>query len=149
MRSETPEIRIVMLSKNRARLIAVSAILLTASFPVARTESPDVMNEWLSIPTVALDTNTGLGGLRLIRTVTNEGLELRTYSKKKNISSCIPSDQILSASQWKYFQECSAKLKGCDIRFVIKNGKVVSALEHGSCWRKSRIKPEPGWERLL
>jgi hypothetical protein len=136
-------------SKRLSSLVILALVSLAADLPVSQAESQSVMNEWIDKPQVALDTNTALGALRLIRTMTAEGLDLRTYSKKKTISSCIPSNEMLSASQWKTFQECSAKIRGCDIRFVIKNGKVANALEHGSCWKKSRIKPEPGWERLL
>jgi hypothetical protein len=138
-----------MRPKHLHLIIILAIASLAADLPVSRAESQSVMQEWLDKPTIALDTNAALGALRLIRTMNAEGLELRTYSKRKNVASCIPSNEMLSASQWKTFQECSAKLRGCDIRFVIKNGKVASALEYGSCWRKSRIKPEPGWERLL
>jgi hypothetical protein len=138
-----------MRSKHLVVAIVIAVVLSAEGLRVTHAESQSVMEEWLDKPTVALDTNTALGALRLVRTVTADGLELRTYSKKKNISSCIPSTEMLSASQWKMFQECSAKLRGCDIRFIIKDGHVASALEHGSCWRKSRIKPEPGLERIL
>ena len=107
------------------------------------------LDSWISIPVIALDTHSLFATLPVARTVTETGVEVRVYSNKTAVGRCFDSGTVMSSSQWNAYQNCSAKMVGCDNIFYIRDGKVLEYKVEGRCKTGKVVRPQKGWEKFL
>jgi hypothetical protein len=150
----------------------VLAVAGCASPPIVRQED---LSAWVGIPVVALDTHSIFITFPVIRTVTDNGLEIRNYVNKQGISQCFANTNAFGSSttraqanqrvgatsayslqantissvNFSTFQNCSNQIVGCDNIFYIRDGKVLEYRPTGKCYTNGSVQPQAGWERFL
>jgi hypothetical protein len=106
------------------------------------------LDTWVGVPVEALDTQSFFLTLPMIKTTTENGVEIRVYPNKRAVGSCGSSGTI-SYSAFQSFQACSSQLVGCDNIFYIKNKKIIEYKPVGRCMTDERVRPEPNYQRFM
>ena len=141
---------------NKFFLIGISASLLAGC--AGRQVRPVDVDSWTGVSLVALDTHSIFLTMPQVRTVTDDGLEIRDYVSKVGVSNCVGSGggfggfgrgYAMSYGSFSSFQTCSAQLVGCDNIFYIRDAKVLQYKPVGTCFTNQTLQPEPGWERFI
>jgi hypothetical protein len=138
--------------------------LLTAAVILSGCASPQGVRQqdlvaWSGVSVEALDTHSFFLTLPVVKTVTDNGVEIRNYVNKIGISRCLSpgfaNTQSVSGSQYTTtfgqftsFQGCTSQLVGCDNVFYIQDRRIVEYRPVGRCYTEERLQPEPGWQRF-
>jgi len=133
------------------KLIVYFLIFLFTGCGMLRTVRNSDLNAWRNIPVLALDTHSLFLTVPMVKTFTENGIEIRVYANKANFSSCTGSGSIdhsttLSSSDFNNFRNCSARVIGCDNIFYIKDGNVIKYIPVGRCYTDNTVRPQKGWE---
>lgn len=113
------------------------------------------LDAWAGVPVIALDTHSLLLGYPMVKTFTENGIEIRSYSEKFGVSSCVggalgsASGTTLTYGNFNAYQSCISSVRGCNGIFYIKNGVVIEAKVSGQCYTDESYRPQPGYERFL
>lgn len=137
-----------------ARLLAVMLLLL----PGCTVRQQD-LDAWRGVPVLALDTHSLFLTVPMVRTVTQNGIEIRNYVNKIGVSQCFnpafgmgqasaTGQTVVGYSQYTSFQTCSARLVGCDNIFYIRDGRIIEYRPEGRCFTDERVQPQPDWQRF-
>ena len=114
------------------------------------------IDAWKDVPVTALDTHSLFITVPVVKTVTDQGIEIRDYVNKVGFSSCMGSGggtggrygYSMSYANFSSFQSCTAQMVGCDNIFYIRDGKVIQYKPVGQCYTDETVQPEKGWERF-
>lgn len=129
----------------RAVIIFLIAIFILQGCALAsfyRKVRPQDLKSWEGIPVSALDTHSLFLTLPEKRTLTEDKVEIRVYSNKKNIAHC------LGVGKFNSYLTCTAGLIGCDNIFYIKEGRVIRYVPTGRCYTDDTVRPEKDWQQL-
>ena len=138
---------------NTTILALTAVILASCATATVRTVRQQDLDAWVGMPAEALDTHSFFITLPMVRTVTASGIEIRTYSNKRNIGQCFGSGGVnanayLNSAMYNSFSTCVGGLVGCDSIFYIKNGVVVELVPIGHCYTDETVQPQPRYQRL-
>jgi hypothetical protein len=114
------------------------------------------IDAWKDVPVIALDTHSLFITVPMVRTITDQGIEIRDYVNKVGYSSCAGSAGgmgsrsgfVMSYGNFSSFQSCTARMVGCDNIFYIRDGIVIQYKPVGQCYTDESLQPEQGWERF-
>ena len=121
----------------------------TAPFKTVRQIDLD---SWNDVPVSALDLHSFWNTIPMVKTITDQDIEIRMYVNKKNISSCYGSGNAnvyLSTAAFNEFKNCVTSSFGCDNIFYIKNDKVLEYVPVGNCYTDDSLRPEKRYKSLL
>ncbi len=148
---------------KRTLLLLSLVVFFTSGCAIRQVRQVD-LDAWKDVPVEALDTHSLFLTVPMVKTVTDSGIEIRDYVNKVGVSSCSQNTfgaknanlygtgnnaQVMTYANYNSFQNCSAKMVGCDNIFYIRNGKVLEYKPVGRCYTDNTVRPEQGWERFL
>ena len=114
------------------------------------------LDAWVGVPVEALDLHSFWMTIPMVRTIKDNGIEIRIYVNKLNVSSCFENvgiyastNKIMSYANFTAFQNCISGVVGCDNIFYIKDGKVLEYVPVGNCYTEEFLQPEERYKRLL
>lgn len=120
-------------------------ILLFFSGCASKTVRQQDLNAWNNVPVEELDTHSLFLTLPVIKTKTENDIEIRVYPNKVNISDCdgnYVKNGFMSSSIFNAYQTCTSRLVGCDNIFYIKDKKVLEYKPVGRCYTDETVQPE-------
>jgi hypothetical protein len=129
------------------RIIAVCVLALTLAG--CATVHQEDLDAWAGRPVSDLDKHPIFVTLPVVRTVTQDGTEIRDYVNGRNVASCSSGGSVF-AGQVNYatyngFTNCMQNFAACHGIFYIKNGVVqnVSAIGTGGmrCYTNESMRP--------
>ncbi len=122
-----------------------------------RSVHQEDLDAWINVPVVALDTHSFMLTLPMVKTFTENGLEIRVYSNKAGMSRCSGNGfsststhfgTALAYQNFSAFQNCTSKLMGCDAIFYIRDDTVLEAKAVGQCYTDKKSRPEKGYQKF-
>jgi len=138
------------------RISLIAALVLIVASPseagLFKGVRQSDLDAWVGIPVEALDTHSIFITMKLVRTVTDSGIEIRNYVNSEDVSRCFGNGFIsgqggfVSGSQ---FTRCSANKITCNNIFYIKDRKVLEYAPTGRCFTDKRARPEARYSKLL
>jgi hypothetical protein len=137
--------------------LSVCALMMLCGCITREVRQVDI-DAWTNVSVVALDTHSVFITMPQVRTVSDDGLEIRDYIDKVGVSNCMGTGAgfggfgrgyMLNYANFNSFQTCSAQSVGCDNIFYIRDGKVLEYKPVGLCNTNQTLQPEAGWEKFL
>tara|TARA_Y100000031_G_C7972358_1_gene270957 strand:+ start:56 stop:481 length:426 start_codon:yes stop_codon:yes gene_type:complete len=112
------------------------------------------LNAWVGVPVEALDLHSFWITIPMVKTKTDEGVEIRMYVNKNNVTNCFGAGRVnvsgyLNSSDFNQFNNCISREIGCDNIFYIKDGKVLEYVPVGNCYTSVFVQPEARYKRLI
>jgi hypothetical protein len=134
-------------------LLICTTLISGCAFRTVRQVDVDT---WKDVPVTALDTHSKFLTVPMVKTITDQGIEIRNYVNKAAFSSCggntagtvARSGFAMSYANFSSFQSCASRMVGCDNIFYIRDGKVIEYKPVGRCYTDETVQPEKGWERF-
>lgn len=130
--------------------------LLMISGCANKTVRQQDLDAWVGRPVEALDTHSFFLTIPMVKTVTDNGVEIRIYANKAAFSGCsgsaggsLSQGGYLSYGNFQGFQACISQLVGCDNIFYIKNKRIIQYKPVGNCFTDETLQPEIGYERFM
>ena len=132
----------------RRLLCAGSICLSLAGCQSVRQED---LASWEGQPATKLDMHPVFITMKLIRTKTDDGTEIRNYLNAQDVTTCSSSGDIrpggfMSSASYDQFMACSHSLPTCNNIFYIKNGRVLRYTPVGTggakCFTDDRARPD-------
>jgi hypothetical protein len=121
--------------------IGLSLLASGCAEPTVRTQDLDI---WAGLPVAALDTQPLFARTAMIRTLADDGIELRNYASGRGFASCAGSESAVAAGAYvsaEAFSNCSSGWAGCNNIFRIGEGKVLAYTPTGNCATNSSVWP--------
>jgi len=109
----------------------------------------EVVQSWTNIPVSELDTHSWFLTVPMIKTITDDGLEIRNYRNGQTFSQCTGSGggsgtvtgNTVNVST-STFQNCLSGEVACNNMFYIKDNIVLEYTLVGNCRTANYLKPE-------
>ena len=143
-----------MIIRNIIFSLSILFLLSCATQPPRKVVRQVDLDAWRNVPVGALDTHSFFITIPLVKTITPDGIEIRNYVNKKNISNCYGNANVnvnsyLSYANYNEFTRCSSGAWGCDNIFYIKDGLVLDYTPVGNCHTDEYLQPEERYFKLL
>lgn len=124
------------------RIVAVItvSILLSGCLATKGLVRQSDLDSWVGVPVKALDTHSIFLTMRLERSFTDDGMEIRNYINEANRSACMMIGYNLVCNE----------IKGaCNNIFYIEGGYVIEYRPTGSgkakCFTDATLRPQGEW----
>lgn len=121
-------------------IVVISVIHAGCSAPVVLNVRQSDLDAWVGVPVKALDTHSIFLTMRLERSFTDDGVEIRNYVSEANASGCVMIGYNLI---------CNEQKRACNNIFYIHNGYVMEYKLVGSggarCFTDTFLRPEAIW----
>ena len=142
----TPSATATRVKRLRVSLVIGGSLLASAcADPAVRPRDLDV---WIGMPVEALDSQPLFSGIAMVRTVADDGVEIRNYASRRDFASCAGSASAIATGSYvspDAFSNCTGGWAGCSNLFYIRNGKILEYAPTGRCstnesvWPKARF----------
>lgn len=144
-----------MKSSKHLLLFTLVFFLLNACNPLSVRQVD--LDSWVGVPVEALDLHSFWMTIPMVKTITDNGIEVRIYVNKKNVETCFKNAGLRISNKKNYlqyanfteFQNCVSGTVGCDNIFYIKDGKVLEYVPVGNCYTDKFVQPEERYKRLI
>jgi len=110
------------------------------------------LDSWVEMPVKALDTHSYFRTVRMYRTVTGSGIEIRNYvdGRESDVAHCWRNSGGGKSGRYvSKFTTCSDRRIVCNNIFYIKDGKVIEYAPAGRCVTNGRVQPQARHLRLI
>ena len=122
----------------------ILTLILTVSLAVTACATATVRQEdldaWVGVPVEALDTHSLFIAMKMYRSITPSGIEVRNYANG--------GAEIARCSNNSNFTECSSVRVICNNIFYIKDGKVMEYAPTGRCYTNQTVQPQSRYFQL-
>ena len=126
--------------------IAVAAACVLAACATVRQED---LQAWEGQPAALLESHPIFLTMRLVRTTTSDGVEIRNYVNGKQVASCSGGGSIyagaVSMATYNQFTNCASSFAACNNIFHVKNGVVQRYTPVGTggarCYTNETVQP--------
>ena len=115
--------------------------------PVVRQQDLDV---WVGMPVAALDTQPLFVKIQMVRTTTDNGVEIRNYASGRGFASCAGIGSAIAVGSYvsaDAFANCTSGWTGCNNIFRIRDGKVLEYAPTGRCYTNESVWPTARYMR--
>ena len=130
-------------------------ICITVGLAACGTVRQQDLDAWVGQPVAALDTHSLFITLPVVKTVTDDGIEIRNYVNKRNVGACFgntfgqaSSSYNTTSANFNAFSNCTSRAEGCDNIFYIKNKKIIEYKPVGKCFTNETVQPEKRYQEL-
>lgn len=111
---------------------------------------PDDQAAWVGASSKLLDTHPIWSTMKQVRTITDDGVEIRAFVNSKEATPCAAGGDIykgiIEYEIYKSFMTCMSKFPSCNNIFLVQQGKVKSYLPTPSggayCYTDDRTRPD-------
>lgn len=131
--------------------IRASALLWVAVFLAScATVRQDDLKAWQGAPVSALDTHPVFLTMQVVKTRTNDGIEIRNYVNGRAVASCSGGGSVLvnsyiNLASYNQFTNCMQGFAACNNIFYISNGQVQRYTPIGTggakCYTNDTVRP--------
>lgn len=138
----------------RAKLKIHANMLLLASVAAlsgcATVRQVD-LDSWKGMPVEALDTHSLFLTMKMVRTMTEGGVEIRNYINGGEFTRCYGAGNAYGNGGYvnsSAFSRCNSEVVACNNIFYIKDGKVLEYAPTGSCYTDKTVQPQSRYLQL-
>jgi hypothetical protein len=124
----------------------IIASLLVAGCMTVRQED---LVAWEGAPVSALDAQPVFLTMRVVKTMTADGTEIRNYVNGRDVGSCSGGGSVyggfVSLATYQQYSSCVSTFAACNNIFYIKNGRVIRYTPIGTggarCYTNDATRP--------
>lgn len=117
---------------------------------VACSVRPEDQEAWVGTPSEILDKHPIWSSMKQVRTIDEEGVEIRTFVNSKAAMPCAAGGDIykgvIDYTTYQSFMTCMSKFPSCNNIFLVQKGKVKSYIPTPSggarCYTDDRTRPD-------
>ena len=106
-----------------------------------------VLDAWVGMPVLALDTHSYFKTLPMNRTITEGGIEVRHYVEAIDYRVCWNFSNYFILNQ-SFIRNCSVGFDVCNHIFYIKDWTVIEYAPTGQCYMDKTVQPEAPYLRV-
>ena len=109
--------------------------------PAVRQQDLEV---WIGVPVAALDKQPLFVTVPMIRTITEDGTEIRSYASGRHFASCAGTGNGFANGPYvsaDAFANCLTGWAGCSHVFHVKGGRVLRYAPAGRCYTNESVWP--------
>jgi len=122
-------------------VLGLSILASGCAQPVVRQQDLDV---WVGVPVAALDKQPLFVTVSMVRTVGEDGVEIRNYASGRDFASCASTEKGFVRGAYvstEAFANCTGGWAGCSNVFRIKDGTVLEYAPTGRCHTNESVWP--------